>query len=341
MTDDVGIPGAHIPTQTLTGDDEAQYVQQLLTIIRAARLNNQYPDSRLISSHLSGLSPKLHRGLYPGVEVNLKSGLPSYKEWTRVQTDARIATDQLRQLGSKRDLEAKVRKNPSSQIHQKQLAKFDYYSAMSKVRTSPLGDMNVALRKLEPKEHRAYFHIVLDKLDVSGTFVRYSIDLSQTADFWNEKIVILDEEAAKHTESFRSLVYKFTSYDAEFTFVKLATIGGLSVERVIKGVIGPFYFPWVQGSEAVKNLVGPGQCLAMFSLDMAAIDVSADRDNDPFEDLIIERLSKDARRGYEEARKQYHYRVFKDKKFVLSRALIPGLKKICESENTKNIMYPI
>ncbi len=342
MTDHAeSIPGATAPTHTLSGDKESAYVRALQAILRAARLNNQYPDARLLASHLGPLSPEMHRGLYPGVEADQRSGLPSYKEWTRVQTDVRLAQDQLKQLGSSSELEAKTRRSPKSAIHAKQLAKHHYYSALTRVRLTPLGDMKVALRRLEPKERRAHFHVILDKLDVSGFFVRYSIDLAQTDDVWTERIVVLDEEAAQHTETFRSLVYKFTSFDAEFTFVKLATIDGITVERVFKGVIGPLCFPWVTSPEALRPLLGPGQVVGMFALDMAAVDISADRDNDPFDDLIIDRLSREARAGYEQARHQYGYRVFKDRKFVASQALIDPLRQICAAEQTKNIIYPI
>lgn len=340
---DGGIPGAQIPTRRLQGDEESFYIKALVAIFRAARLNNQYPDARRLSSHLSALAPELHRGLYPGVDADVRSGLPSYREWTRVQTDVRLAPDQLRQLGDRRDLEAKARRGGEGSIHAKQLAKHDYYSALQRIQLTPLGDMHVALRRLEPEHRRAHFHVILDKLDVSGVFVRYSIDLAQTDEFWTERVVRLDDEAAQHTESFRSLVYKFTSYDAEFTFVKLATMPNLTVERVIKGVVGPFCFPWVQSPPALQPLLAQDvrSFAAMFALDMAAIDISADRDNDPFEDLIIERLSADARTGYEQARNKYGYKVFKDRKFVCTRPLLDPLRQLCTREQTKNIIYPV
>jgi len=337
-----GIPGAAIPTRKLVGDEERAYVQALVATLRAARLNNHYPDSRRLGSHLSALSPELHRGLYDGVEVDLRSGLPSSKEWTRVQTDVRLAQEQLRQLGDRRTLEAKARRGGDGSIHAKLLAKHDYYSSLARIQLTPLGDMQVALRQLEPERRRAHFHVVLDKLDVSGLFVRYSIDLTQTDEFWTERVVHLDEEAAQHTESFRALVYKFTSYDAEFTFAKLASMANLTVERVIKGVVGPICFPWTKTTPALQAILAgePRGFVAMFALDMAAIDIAADGDNDPFEDLIIERLSPEARSGYERARRRYGYKVFKDRKFVCSSSLVAPLGELCVRARTKNIIYP-
>lgn len=339
MTDlpEQGMVGATVPTRRLEGDEESRYINVVRRILRAARLNNQYPDSRALASHIGALAPERHRGLYPGLEVDIRSGLPSYKEWTRAQTDVLIASDQLRQLGDRKALADKAERG--STIHNKQLTKHDYYTDLAGVKLAPLGDMKVALRRLEPEAQRAHFHVVLDKLDATGFFVRYSIDLSQTSDFWTEKVVVLDEEAASHTETFRSLIYKFTSFDSEFTFVKLATMGGLEVERVVKGIIGPFCFPWVRAPKALDGLLTDQGYVAMFALDMAAIDLAADRDNDPFEDLIIERLSPEARQGYEQARQQYGYKVFKDRKFVTSRESQRALQAVCAKENTKNIIY--
>jgi hypothetical protein len=336
-----GLEGASIPTRTLSGADEEAHLATLIAAVRAARLNAQFPDSRQLAAHLGALGPRVHRGLYDGLEVDLRSGLPSYKEWTRAQTDVRIAADQLRQLGPRAQLEERARRSPGSAVHQRQLLKHLYYSDLVGVELAPLGDMTVTLRKLDPAARRAHVHVVLDKLDVSGTFVRYSIDLAQTDDGRAAPIVTLDGDAASATESFRSLVYAFTSYDAEFTFVKLAALGNLAVERVVKGVVGPVCVAWTRAPDALRPLLGPGRLVAMFSLDMAATDLAADRDNDPFEDLLKEGLSAEARAGYEEARRRYGYKVFKDRKFVASRDLVEPLRVLCAAARATSIVYPL
>jgi hypothetical protein len=338
---DGGLAGASVPTRTVTGPEEAQYVEALCAALRAARLSANWPDSRALVSHLSVLAPATHCGLYDGVEVDLRSGLPSYREWTRAQTDARLAPEQLRQLGPRHTLAEKARRGGAESIHAKQLAKHDYYTRLLAVQLTTLGDMHVALRRLEPEQRRAHFHVVLDKLDVSGVFVRYSIDLAQRDDFWNERVVVLDEEAARHTETFRSLIYKLTSYDAELTFVKLATLATLTVERVVKGVVGPFFFPWVRCPEPLRPVVATGGFVATFALDMAAVDLAADRDNDPLEDLRSERLSPEARAGYEDSRRRYGYKVFKDRKFVCGRGTVEPLRALCTARGAASIVYPM
>jgi hypothetical protein len=340
MTDRPAAVPAGIPVRTLQGAEEAGYVARLGDVLRAARLGPQYPDARRLAGHLGVLAPAVHRGLYAGLEVDLRSGLPSYREWTRAQTDVRIAADQLRQLGERDALARKAAADPGS-IHARQLVKHDYYASIRDVETAPLGEMTVALRRVDPEQRRAAFHVVLDKLDASGVFVRYTIDLTQQAAAWNRQLVVLDDDSTRHTEGFRSLIYQFTSYDAEFTLVRLATLGGLEVERVIKGVVGPVCFPWTRGHEELRPVVGPDGFVAMFAVDTAAQDLAADRDNDPFADLLGDRLTAEARGEYDAARQRLGYKVFKDRKFVAPRAAVAALQALCAGRRARNVCYGI
>jgi hypothetical protein len=329
-----------IPSRTLSGGEESAYLDRLRTVVSAARLGPHHPDGSRLVAHLGVLSPAVHRGLYEGLEVDLRSGLPTYKEWTRAQTDVRLAADQLRQLGPREDLERKAAAKPDS-VFARQAVKHDYYSAIRDAGLAPLGEMSVALRRVEPEKRRAAFHVVLDKLDASGLFVRYSIDLAQTADAWDRRVVVLDKETARHTEGFRALIYQFTSYDSEFTLVRLATLGGLEIERVVKGVVGPVCFSWTRTAEELRPVVGTDGLVANFALDMAAVDLPTDRDNDPFADILRERLSPEARREYDEARRRWGYKVFKDRKFVASKDAVPALQALCTARGTKNVVYGI
>ena len=66
------------------------------------------PDARRLADHVDAMDPAVHGGLYPGLEVDVRTGLPTYKEWTRVQTDVALATGQLAQLGPRKELAAKA-----------------------------------------------------------------------------------------------------------------------------------------------------------------------------------------------------------------------------------------
>ena len=331
--------GARLSTTLLTGDQEANYVGRLERIVRAARLNLYYPDARGIRAHIEAMHPRIHKGLYEGIEMNLQSGLPSYKEWTRVQTDVALAPDQLRQLGNRAALAAKAKPGTP---HEKQLHKFDYYKALAGRPLANLGDMQVKLKRIDAEANKAWFHVILDKLDASGLFVRYVIELSQTSSGFSKQIVTLDDETAGHTEAFQSLIYQFTSLDAEFTYAKLHAIEGIEIERVVKGTIGPFYFSAEQAPPVLRPLFeAPGAFVAMFAQDMVAQDVVDERNNDPLGQFFLDSLSAEARQGYERARAQFEYKCFKDRKFVVPRTLKAATHELCVARGTKNIIYTV
>lgn len=338
---DQDLRDGQLPSTRLDGEAERRYIDRIVGILRTARLNLHYPDSRRLQSHLEAMHPEVHRGLYDGLAVHLDSGLPTYREWTRVQTDVDIADDQLAKLGDRHTLADKAEAEDSP-IHAKMLKKHDYYSQIRETELSPLGEMDVQLRRVDTDAKTAYFHVVLDKLDASGLFVRFSIDLAQQSSAWSDPVVRLDEETAEHTEEFQSLVYRFTSLDAEFTFAKLAGIGGLQVEAVAKGTVGPIYLAKEQAPEPLRPLFDrtDDSFVATFSLDKVAGDIAETRDNDPLESLVTDRMSSEARRVYENARRTYDYRAFKDRKFVVPPALVEPTREFCAERDTQNIVYP-
>ncbi len=333
----LGLHLAGVPTVRLEGPILDTYLASVEALLRQARLSTYYPDSRRLRNHLHAMTSGVQRGLYPTLLVDLRSGLPAYQEWVRVQTDRRLAAKFLVDLGERRVLE---KKSDRSALDKRQLLKWDYYSALEGLEIAGLGDMEVHLRKVDPAEHRAWFHVVLDKLDVSGLFVRYSIDLSEKSGFWNRAMLTLDQDAASHTQEFLSLVYKFTSLDAEFSYFKLVTLGGLDVERVIKGTVGPIYFggrkyPGPMGEIVAQDRTG---LVATFGLDMVASDLESSKDNDPLLDLMEADLSQEARQEYRRARGRLGYKVFKDRKFVATPNFRGHIEELCRREGTRNII---
>ena len=331
-----------IQGETLNGDDERRYTRRFQAIMRAARLNNRYPDDRRLSAHVRAMDPDVHRGEYDGLEINKESGLPSYREWTRVQTDASIASDQLRQLGNRSALVRRAAESDHD-VHRRQLAKYDYYDDIADTTLAPLGQMEVNLRRVDAQANTAYFHIIFDKLDASGIFIRFAIDLTQTARVWSSPVVEIDDETSSHTDEFQSLIYRFSSLDAEFTYAKLATLSGVTVQSVSRGTVGPFYFGrWLSPAPFDELLSDdPEAFVAHFAIDNAAGDVRENRNNDPFGALFASEVTKRMRSTYARARDEFDYRVYKDRKFVVSRGLEGPLRKLCDAQGTRNIVYSI
>ncbi len=339
MTEEL-LPGARVPAIELSGDRASRYVESMLRVLRAARLNASYPAVRALSSHIGAMDPGIRQNLYESLGVDLRTGLPTYRDWTRVQTDVTLAESQLEQLGSRAALAAKAA-GANDPIWEKQLRKHDYYSAIVGRVLAPLGQMNVALRHVDRKKDRASFHVELDKLDASGLFVRYAIQLEQGSQLSGSSIVVDAREAVQQSKEFEALIYKFTSLDAEFTFVKLATLGGLRPERVSKGTVGPVWFDFGRVPEPLAPIVRDGGFVASFSLDSAAVDIAEERNNDPFATLAEDRLSEEARGAYRDVKHRSGYKVFKDRKFVVPRDRVDEMRAVCAAHGTNNIVYGI
>ncbi len=327
------LPGAVIPSRTLSDDQADLYVDSFRKVLRAARLNSHYPDGRGLAEQAGVFATHVHRGLHKGLDIDERTGLPTYKEWTRAQTDITLAAQQLVQLGSRELLVKKAAQHPDS-AHSRNLARYDYYTQINGTQLVPLGTMNVAVRRVDRQRQLAHFHVVLDKLDASGVFVRYSIDVAQHGE---SAIASVDgRDLANQSDNFHALIYQFTSLDSEFMFVKLASMAGLEVERVIKGTVGPFFLDWMQAPEGLT--VAPGGVVGTFGLDMAAVDVEATRNNDPFPSS-----SNDAktRATYVQVANKLGYRVFKDRKFVCPHAMVGDLRAFTQSRGTKNVVYGV
>jgi hypothetical protein len=335
---------AAAPSLRYQGPDAERYISMLTRALRSARLNTFFTDSRALISHVEPLAPSITSDLYEGVEVNLHSGLPTYREWTRVQTDVQIAAEQLAQLGPRAPLATRAA-SARDPIFAKQLAKHDYYTKLRGRALAPLGAMTVSLRRVDAAQRRAWFHVVLDKLDVSGVFVRYAIDLSQQSGVWNEQVVRLDAEHARHTQGFQDLIYQFTSLGSVFTWAKLTSIQGLELERISRGVVGPIYLSPEYAPEPLQAVWDGVQVehgfIATFGQDIISNDIAEARDNDPLTGLLPDPVPADARATFNAVRANAGVNHYLERKFVVPRAMVPNMNAFCMSRGTRNIVYGI
>jgi len=327
----------------LEGEAAQGYVDLVTRAIARARLSDHYPPAKRLAGQLEAMGPRVHGGLYADLRVDAGSGLPTYREWARVRADAELSPRVLAELPPPAELEARARQDPRG-IWGKQWLKQRYHAYLQGIDATPASHMAVRLRPVDPAQRRAWFHVVLDKLDVSGVYVRATIELSQQASFWSRPLLELDDEAVRETESLRAIVYRLTSLDAELTFVRLCDTEGLAVERVIRGTVGPIYVAGMAMPEALAAELpappGPGFVVATFGLDMAAGDVAKDGDNDPIEDLLSERLPPEGRAAYLDARRRYGHRVYKDRKLVVGDAATEAaVHRFCGRMGTRNVVY--
>lgn len=360
MTDPVpasAVRNGKVATRRLEGAVADAWIGRVCAAVTAGRLNAQYPEAARVRAHLQAMTSQVHRGLYAGIDVDPRSCLPTYREWVRVRTDGEVALQELPRLPSESELAAKAARDPGS-IQGRLMLKRAYYEDLAQRPLAPLGDAEARLRKADPSSRTAWFLVVLDKVEANGLYSRYSVALSQQSSMWRRPLVRLDQEQAGATDTLRAVVFRMATFGAEATFAQLASLPDLRVESVVRGTIGPFAAPEVplpwdaddaagEGPDgcraALHSLVAdrPGAVAGSFTLDMAACDLSADRDNDPFEDPLAAALSPGARLEWERGREGLGYRVFRDRKFAVTRGLEDAVKALCAARGTRNVVHVI
>lgn len=348
-------------TQHLLEPVASTYLDLLRRSIRTARLNKTFPERRELDGTFVALGEQAHQGLYDGIYVDSRWGLPNMASFTRPITDKAVGAQSLQTYESQAALDAK---RGTAEVFDRLAAKRRYYERLQKLALAPVDDHRVLLRRHEPKQARASFRVELTKLGGSGAYIRVVIELTQTSSVWSHKLVDLDThgEVASGTEALRGMVYRFAAYDAETLFIRLHELEGVHVERVQRGIIGPvrFVVPDPSRPDGVLGVAQPradltsevwqaaraeheGQplLLSSFASDVAALDVREEKSNDPLSPLLRDGIRDNERARYTTLRERYPFRVYKDRKFVVSAALRPGIQDVCSAAGCKNLIYPL
>lgn len=345
-------------TQHVLEPVASSYLGLLSRSIRTARLNKTFPERRQLDGTLRALQAEAHHGLYDGIYLDSRSGLPNMASFTRPLADRGVGEQALRGYDDQASLDAK---RDQAEVFARLASKRRYYELLQKSTLAPVDEHRVLLRRHEPASSRASFRVELTKLDGSGAYLRVVIELTQTASVWSHKLVDLDThgEVASGTEALRGMVYRFASYDAETLFIRLHELEGVHVERVQRGILGPVRFA-IPGESGVATVLESKPdatddawnaalqahaeqtlMLASFATDVAALDVREEKSNDPFNPLLSEGIRDVERARYVTLRERHPFRVYKDRKFVVSPPLIDGVKQACAASGCKNLIYPL
>ena len=346
-------------TQALTGPVVPAYLERLSKGMRRARLNNSYPDRRRIQGSLDTMKLAMEAELYEQLYVDARAGLPNMASFTRVLTDHELASGSLQRLSSTAHYEEK---RGEAEVYERLLGKRRYFETIVDKPYAPLDEHRVQLRRHDPATGTAEFRLDLTKLDATGLYIRITIELTQVSSMWRRKVIDLDAdgESAAANEAFHATVYRNASYDAEHLFIHMHDIEGVSVDRVQRGVIGPVMFALPAGNERVvqaepeqsnarlaaawrsflaSNTSDEPELMMCFSTDIAARDVKEEKNNDPLESLLSDSIQDSERARYEHTRKRFPFKVFKDRKFVVTRNTEALAKAICQAAGTKNLIY--
>ena len=345
-------------TQRLVEPVATTYLELLSRAIRSARLNNSFPDRRRLEGTLRALGVQVHHGLYDGIFLDSRAGLPNMASLTRVLTDKSVGIEAIERLADQATLDAR---SGEAEVFDRMARRRRYYEALANMHLAPVDEHRVLLRRHDPAQSRASFRVELTKISATGTYLHVMIELTQTSGLWAHRLVQLDPngEVAEGTQALRGLVYRFATLDAETLFVRLHELEGVAVERVQRGIIGPALF-CLPTSERVLTVAEPAvdrltsawadwletkpeirtPVLAMsFATDIAAVDVRDERSNDPLSPLLASELREQEQARYSILRQRHPFRVYKDRKFVATPELVPVVSGMCEGAGTKNIVY--
>jgi len=319
----------------LTGAAADEYLRILSASLDRAHLNDFYPPAENVLASLFAMMSTVHKGLYEGVCVHEETGLPAYNEFIRVETDWRNAREELASL-------EKWKGARGEGIYEKLAAKRAYLEKLLTLPTFFDERMQLFFRKIDPKTRIALFRLVLDRISTTGYLERITVDLGQEASLWGRKNLALDGKDVVHCQDVLSgLIYRFSTLDVEFLFFQLSRQPHLTVERVIKGRVGPFIFRGVapQGLEAgMARFAGEGH-LFTASLNVADVGQAADAENDPF--FSEKALSPEARNQLRESREECRYGILRDRKFVTLNAGKEELQRHLDERKTRNVVYDL
>lgn len=316
------------------------YLDRLNRGLRAARMSKSFPDRGTLARLLELMKLGLQHAQYAELLVDARSGLPNMASFTRVATDAEVAREH--GLGFGEDKRAYREGILAAEVPRFEVA-------------------NAALRRFDAKKGVSEVRIDLTKLDASGAWIRVTVELSQAGRGGRVGIELdVDDKTAAARDDLHATIYRHAAFDAETLFVRLQELPGVEVERVERGVVGPACVQFGDGLRLPAQLEGrlavgwssfplrpeasaPDELEMMLSFqsDIAARDLREERSNDPLVPLLRDRVQDGERARYEATRERLGFKVFKDRKFVATRALMPLAKVFSEAAGTKNLVYPL
>jgi len=346
-------------TQALREPVATQYLRGLAKALAAARINKSFPDRRGLEGTLKALELESHLGLYDSIYVDSRAGLPNMASLTRVLSDRTVGRDALATMEDGATLEAR---RGEAEVFERLARKRRYFELLGKLELAPVDSHRVLLRRHEPEQSRASFRVELTKVVSSGCYVRVVIELVQAASIWAHKLVEVDAhgEVAAGTDALRGMVYRLANFDAETLIVRMHELEGVHVERVQRGIVGPVLWaiPTDDGLcrvlEPAADALGAAwhgyltstrvtapQFVVAFASDTAAGDVPVEASNDPLVPLLGSQITETERARYGLLRQRHPFRVYKDRKFVVTDAVRPLVEQLCRSAGTKNLVYPL
>lgn len=330
------------PVKTLDAEKAEVYLDVLRRLIKAGRPNKFYPSGRALGNLFYLMSPAANRGLVDKLRINVHTGLPAEPEVGRVIADKEIA----QRFVQKHDFEAlKQRQDDASK---RLLAKVEYYHEVVSKEVPPRYNLELKLKRVFEEEKRAEFTAIFQRFDPGeGVFTLYTIQLSHQHSRWSQPKVELRGDDLRATEAFSNVISRYSSDEAEFAFILLSDVEGITVEEVLRGRVGPL---WMEGVTScppeITELLHqhPGSFILNFPFERVALrtgDNKTDTNRDPFARLYRDSLDPESRAKVLQRAEDLGYLIHKERKLACSQALRQPLGELLKARGKPCVIYTI
>ena len=272
------------------------------------------------------------RGPKASVQVDCSSGMPSLRDLAGVEADAKLCD------GFLRDAAARPAHRP---LNEAARIKAAHYERLRTLPIGPLWRVDARLRRVDEARGLASFEVVYDRYDPAEVvFTRHTILLEQEDAFSGAGFIERRGDYSAQTSAFRDKMERYTQDDSEFAFLLLGRLPGVRVEEITRGRVGPLWSPWAPAPERFRGAPEPAFTLHL-PLDRSSQALEADRREDPFAGIFRECLSADSRELVEEEARRLGYRVYKDRKFAVTRGGAATLEAKLREAGARNIVYEV
>lgn len=324
-------------------DSEADdFLTILRKLIRGGKLNQFFPSPNTMDNLYRLMAPAGNLGIDPQIRLNPRCGLPSEPDIGRVLADKDACQ---RFLARNDNPEVMGRTDEASfKLHRR----IRYLRDINQSELPRRFNLDLKLRRIDAATRTASFYSVFERYDPGeGVFTRYTVTLRHQDQRWsrNQQIELKGDDL-RVTENFRNVISRYSSDEAEFAFILLADVPGIQVEEVVRCRIGPLWFKEAETvPDEVRDLLirHPGNFILNFPLERVVVNQTAKEDlmADPFSRFYRDGLSGEAREMALAKAEALGYRIFKERKFCVTKAIAAPFQELLKKRNARCIVYTI
>ena len=328
------------PIQVLKGDQAETYCQLVESLVRGGKPNSFFPSGRGAENLVYLLRPSVNRGLTDEVQVNLKNGLPNEPNVGRVIADKDVCAKILRT----HDVDSVHKRE--DEASKRLVNRIEYYHDVEKRELPDRFHLDLKLKRTNEKDQTADFIALFERFDPGeGIFTRYTIHLRHQNVRWSKPKVELMGDDLRYTEEFRNVISRYSSHEAEFAFILLSDVSGITVEEISRGRIGPLWMTGVSAPPPIEELLNayPGNAIMNFPYEkvfVPEVEGKTDENRDPFARLYRHSLTDENKEIADARAKKLGYIVMKERKFACTKGVLTPLKELMVKLGKPCVIYP-